>query len=49
MSYQEFLEGEVRYASLHKTFPENARALFAQAEADAKARYESYRKMAEQD
>ena len=49
VSYQEFLEGEVRYASLHKTFPENARALFAQAEADAKARYESYRKMAEQD
>ena len=49
VSYQEFLEGEVRYASLHKTFPENARALFTQAEADAKARYESYRKMAEQD
>ena len=47
MSYQEFLEGEVRYASLHKTFPENARALFTQAEEDAKTRYESYRKMAE--
>ena len=48
MGYQEFLEGEVRYASLHKTFPENAKELFAQAEQEAKARYESYEKMAEQ-
>ena len=49
IGYQEFLEGEVRYASLHMTFPENAQTLFAQAEADAKARFESYKKMAEQD
>ena len=49
LNYQEFLEGEVRYASLHRTFPENARELFAQAEAQAKARYESYKKLAEQD
>ena len=48
MGYQEFLEGEVRYASLHKTFPANAAELFAQAEREAKERYESYRKMAEQ-
>jgi pyruvate-ferredoxin/flavodoxin oxidoreductase len=48
MGYQEFLEGEVRYASLHKTFPQNAKELFAQAEQEAKERYESYRKMAEQ-
>ena len=48
LSYQEFLEGEVRYASLHKTFPRNADELFAQAEQDAKARYESYKKLAEQ-
>ena len=46
---EEFLDGEVRYASLHMTFPENAQTLFAQAEADAKARFESYKKMAEQD
>lgn len=45
MSYQEFLEGEVRYASLHKTFPENAKRLFAEAERQAKARYESYKKL----
>ena len=49
MGYQEFLEGEVRYASLHKTFPENAKELFAQAEQEAQARYESYQKMAEQE
>ena len=49
MGYQEFLEGEVRYASLHKTFPENAKTLFAQAEEKAKARYESYEKLAEQE
>ena len=48
MGYQEFREGEVRYNSLHKTFPENARMLFAQAEEEAKARYESYKKLAEQ-
>ena len=49
MSYQEFLAGEVRYASLHTTFPMNAETLFAQAEQQAKERYESYRKLAEQD
>jgi pyruvate-ferredoxin/flavodoxin oxidoreductase len=47
LSYQEFLEGEVRYASLHKTFPENAKALFAQAEKEAKERYEYYKHLAE--
>ena len=49
MSYQDFLAGEVRYASLHRTFPLNAEKLFAQAEQDAKERYESYRKLAQQD
>ena len=49
MSYQEFLSGEVRYASLHRTFPQNAETLFAEAEKQAKARYESYRKLAEQE
>ena len=49
MSYQEFLAGEVRYASLHQTFPLNAETLFAQAEQQAKERYESYRKLAEQE
>ena len=49
MSYQEFLAGEVRYASLHRTFPLNAETLFAEAAKQAKERYESYRKLAEQE
>ncbi len=49
MGYQEFLDGEVRYASLHKSFPENARNLFAAAEQEAKERYESYKKLAQQE
>ena len=49
MSYQEFLAGEVRYASLHQSFPMNAETLFAAAEQQAKERYESYRKLAEQE
>ena len=49
MSYHDFLNGEVRYASLHKSFPENARTLFAAAELEAKARYESYKKLTEQE
>jgi len=48
ISYQEFLDGEVRYASLYRTFPDNAAELFAQAARDAQARYESYKKLAEQ-
>jgi pyruvate-ferredoxin/flavodoxin oxidoreductase len=47
MDFQEFLKGEVRYASLYKSFPENAKTLFAQAEREAKAKYESYKKMEE--
>ena len=48
MAYQDFLKGETRYASLHLTFPENARTLFAQAEEEAKERYEAYKNLAEQ-
>ena len=47
MDYGEFLDGETRYASLKRTFPENAKTLFATAESDAKARYEKYKHMAE--
>jgi pyruvate-ferredoxin/flavodoxin oxidoreductase len=46
-SFQEFLQGEVRYTSLAKTFPEIAEQLFEKAEEDAKDRYESYKRMAE--
>ena len=47
MSYKEFLDGEVRYASLYRTFPENANEFFTQAEEQAIKRYEDYKKMAE--
>lgn len=46
--FRDFLMGEVRYSSLTRTFPENAEKLFAQAEAEAKERYELYKGMSEQ-
>lgn len=39
VSYREFLEGEIRYASLYKSFPENAEKLFSQAEKESKEHY----------
>ncbi|MDR1815299.1 MAG: pyruvate:ferredoxin (flavodoxin) oxidoreductase [Clostridiales Family XIII bacterium] len=45
MPYEEFLDGEVRYASLKKTFPENAKRLFAEAAQDAAAKYALYKEM----
>ena len=47
MSYQEFIESEIRYRSLQKQFPDIAEKLFKIAEQDAKERYEYYRKLAE--
>jgi pyruvate-ferredoxin/flavodoxin oxidoreductase len=46
--FQEFLMGEVRYSSLTRTFPENAKELFQRAEEDMRERYESYKRMAGQ-
>ena len=43
--YQEFLKGEVRYASLAMKNPERAADLFAKNEADAKERYEYLTKL----
>ena len=40
LDYEEFLSGEVRYAALRRTFPENAEKLFAEGARLAKARYE---------
>ena len=48
MEYAEFLDGETRYASLRKTFPENAERLFAIGSEDAAKRYEKYKKMEDQ-
>ncbi|MDR7869695.1 MAG: pyruvate:ferredoxin (flavodoxin) oxidoreductase [Tissierellaceae bacterium] len=44
--FMEFIESEVRYTSLRRSFPELADELFAAAEEDAKERYESYKRMA---
>jgi len=43
--FQNFLLGEVRYSSLQKSFPEEAKILFAEAEKDAKWRYNSYKRL----
>lgn len=45
--FQEFLQGEVRYTSLLKTFPEEAKVLFKAAEENAKWRYNSYKMKSE--
>lgn len=47
-SFRDFLMGEVRYASLAKAYPEEAEALFAKTEQDAKERLESYKRLASQ-
>ncbi|BDU50888.1 pyruvate:ferredoxin (flavodoxin) oxidoreductase [Haliovirga abyssi] len=47
--YLEYLNGEVRFTSLMKTFPEKVDVLFAQSLEDAKWRYNSYRRLAEID
>jgi len=46
--FREFIESEVRYTSLKRTFPEIAEELFKVAEQDAKERYEKYKRMAEE-
>jgi pyruvate-ferredoxin/flavodoxin oxidoreductase len=43
--FQDFLNGEVRYTSLKKTFPAEADELFAAAEENAKWRHNSYKRM----
>ena len=45
--FQNYLMGEVRYSSLVKTFPEEAKVLFQKTEENAKWRYNGYKKLAE--
>ena len=47
IEFEEFLDGENRYSVLKKTFPENAKELFAIAKSDSKIKYEKYKKMTE--
>ena len=46
-NFLEFINGEVRFASLKKAFPAEADALFAKLEKDAKERLEGYKKLAQ--
>ena len=46
-AFQEFLDGEVRYTSLKKMFPEEADELFKAAEENAKWRYMNYKRLSE--
>jgi len=47
--FQDFLDGEVRYTSLMKTFPEEAIRLDALAKKNAEWRYNSYKRLADID
>lgn len=40
--FQDFLQGEVRYSSLQKSFPQEAKALYESAQENAKWRYNTY-------
>ncbi len=46
--FQDFLKGEVRYASVMKQYPAEAAELFAAAQANAQWRYNNYRRLAQQ-
>ncbi len=45
--YKAFLSGETRYASLKKMYPQVAEKLYEVNEAEAKARYEGYKKLSD--
>ncbi|MCM1036190.1 MAG: pyruvate:ferredoxin (flavodoxin) oxidoreductase [Bacteroides sp.] len=46
--FEDFLKGEVRYASVLKQYPAEAAELFAAAKANAMWRYNNYRRLAQQ-
>lgn len=46
--FEDFLKGEVRYASVLKQYPAEAEELFAAAKDNAKWRYNNYRRLAQQ-
>jgi pyruvate-ferredoxin/flavodoxin oxidoreductase len=47
LEYDAFLKNETRYRTLAQQYPDIAKVLFAQAAAEAKKRYQDYKKMAE--
>ncbi|MFH5837366.1 pyruvate:ferredoxin (flavodoxin) oxidoreductase [Proteiniclasticum sp. C24MP] len=48
-SFREFLDSEVRYASLSKAYPDVAEELFAKTEKDAMERLDNYKRLASYD
>ena len=46
--FQDFLKGEVRYASVMKQYPQEADELFKAAEENAKWRYNSYKRLSKE-
>lgn len=48
MDYLDFVTGENRFASLTKSFPEEAERLFEQGKEDALRRFDHYRRMAQE-
>ncbi len=46
--FEDFLKGEVRYASVMKQYPAEAEQLFAAAKENARWRYNNYRRLAQQ-
>ena len=46
--FEDFLKGEVRYASVMKQYPTEAEDLFAAAKANAQWRYNNYKRLAKQ-
>ena len=46
--FEDFLKGEVRYASVMKQYPAEAQELFDAAKANARWRYNNYRRLAQQ-
>ena len=45
-AFEDFLKGEVRYASVMKQYPAEAAELFAAAKSNAQWRYNNYRRLA---
>jgi len=46
-TYQDFIKSEIRYTTLQKQFPEIAKKLFVENEAEALQKYQTYKKLAE--
>ena len=47
LDLREFMDGEVRFKSLTRSFPDEAERLLEEAKVHAKTKYETYKKMSE--